>query len=341
MSLTLITGAPGWIGTRFVRALLDGLAEGPRRLRCLVQPGVDASALRLSDRVEIVPGDLRDADAVRAFCRDGEEATLYHCAGVVHPPLRVRELFEVNVQGTRNLLHAAEEAGVRRVVALSSNSPAGVNPSREHRFDEQSPYKPYMSYGRSKMLMEQAVQASQARGRLETVTLRPTWFYGPDQPERQTTFFRLIRSGKAPIVGDGGNMRSLTYVDNLCQAMLLCEHAPAANGQTYWIADARPYSMNEIVDTVERLMETEFGLKVAHKRLRLPALAGEVALWADAALQRLGLYVQKVHVLSEMDKTIACSIDKAQRELGYRPAVALEEGMRRSLAWCLDRGIAL
>jgi nucleoside-diphosphate-sugar epimerase len=341
MSLTLITGAPGWIGTRLVRTLLEGPTGEPRRLRCLVQPGVGASALRLSDRVEIVPGDLRDTGAVQAFCRDAEAATLYHCAGVVHPPLFVRELFDVNVQGTRNLLHAAEAAGVRRVVALSSNSPAGVNPSREHRFDEQSPYKPYMSYGRSKMWMEQAVQACQARGRLETVILRPTWFYGPDQPERQTTFFRMIRSGKAPIVGDGENQRSLTYVDNLCQALLLCEHASLANGQTYWIADARPYSMNEIVDTVERLMETEFGLAVAHKRLRLPSLAGEVALWADAALQKLGLYVQKVHVLSEMNKTIACSIDKAQRELGYRPAVALEEGMRRSLAWCLAQGIAL
>jgi nucleoside-diphosphate-sugar epimerase len=97
--------------------------------------------------------------------------------------------------------------------------------------------------------------------------------------------------------------------------------------------------MNEIVDTVERLLESEFGQTCAHKRLHLPSLASGVASMADAALQAIGLYHQKVHVLSEMNKTIACSVDKAERELGYRPTVELEEGMRRSLAWCVGKGI--
>jgi nucleoside-diphosphate-sugar epimerase len=92
--------------------------------------------------------------------------------------------------------------------------------------------------------------------------------------------------------------------------------------------------MNEIIDTIERLLETEFGQKCAHRRLRLPGLAGEVALAMDWALQSAGLYHQKIHVLSEMNKTIACSVDKAKRELGYAPAVSLEEGMRRSLRDC-------
>jgi nucleoside-diphosphate-sugar epimerase len=96
--------------------------------------------------------------------------------------------------------------------------------------------------------------------------------------------------------------------------------------------------MNEIVDTVERLMETEFGIACAHKRLKLPSLASEVAWLADKTLQGLGLYHQKIHVLSEMNKTIACSIDRARVELGYRPTVALEEGMRRSLQWMLAHG---
>jgi len=99
--------------------------------------------------------------------------------------------------------------------------------------------------------------------------------------------------------------------------------------------------MNEIVDTVERLMEIEFGLDVAHKRLRLPSLAGEIAWLADAFIQTLGLYQQNIHVLSEMNKTIACSVEKAQKELGYAPKVGLEEGMRRSLAWCVAKGIDL
>jgi nucleoside-diphosphate-sugar epimerase len=349
MSLTLVTGAPGWLGTRLIQVLLGGLPDVPaladpepsRRIRCLVMPGVDVSAIASLDGIEWVRGDLRDPAVARTFCQDAEGATLFHSAGVVHPTRFVRELFQVNVDGTRHLLQAAQEAHARRVMVVSSNSPAGTNPRRDHRFDECSPYNPYMGYGRSKMMMEQVVREYQAQGRMETVILRPTWFYGPCQPQRQTTFFHMIRKGTVPIVGDGENLRSMAYLDNLCQAMLLCEHQPAANGHTYWIADSRPYSMNEIVDTVERLMESEFGLAVAHRRVRLPSVAGEVAGMADAVIQGLGVYHQKIHVLSEMGKTIACSISRAQRELGYKPSVGLEEGMRRSLAWCLSAGIRI
>jgi nucleoside-diphosphate-sugar epimerase len=85
-------------------------------------------------------------------------------------------------------------------------------------------------------------------------------------------------------------------------------------------------------------MEREFGQTCAHKRMRLPGLASELALIADFTLQSLGRYHQKIHVLSEMNKTIACSVAKAQKELGYRPTVELEEGMRRSLRWCKENG---
>jgi nucleoside-diphosphate-sugar epimerase len=349
MPLTLITGAPGWIGNRLVRSFFETLPDAPspdgqgpaRTVRCLVLPDQDQALLPHSNRVEIVRGDLRDPEAVRTFCRGAEGATLFHCAGLVHPKLFVRDFFEVNVKGTRNLLQSAEEARIRRAVVLSSNSPFGTNPARDHLFDESSPYHPYMGYGRSKMQMELAVREAQSRGKLETVILRPTWFYGPDQPFRQTLFFRMIRKGQAPVVGDGENLRSMMYVDNLCQCLRLSETNPAANGQAYWVSDARPYSMNEIVDTIERLMEKELGLEVAHKRLRLPSIASEVAYCCDFTIQKLGLYQQKIHVLSEMNKTIACSVQKARKELGYNPAVELEEGMRRSLAWCMEQKIAL
>jgi nucleoside-diphosphate-sugar epimerase len=147
----------------------------------------------------------------------------------------------------------------------------------------------------------------------------------------------MIRTGKAPLVGSGLNRRSMSYVDNVCQGLMLCEQVSRAAGETYWIADRRPYTMPEIIDTVERLLETEFAVPVAHKRLRLPDIASEMALAVDAVTQAAGFYHPKVHVLSQMNKSIACSIAKAERELGYDPKIELEEGMRRSIAWMLDR----
>jgi nucleoside-diphosphate-sugar epimerase len=344
--LALVTGFPGWLGNRLVHFLHErhpdlpenGAAPSFGRVRALVMPGTDAAAIRASyPDMELVEGDIRDPAAVGRFCAGAEGATVFHLAGIIHPE-RIRDLFEINTEGTHHLLAAAAAAGVRRVVATSSNSPAGVSRDPSTRFDEASPYRPYMSYGRSKKLMEDALNAANASGALETVVTRPCWFYGPEQPPRQSTFFTMIREGKAPIVGDGEARRSMSYVDNTSLGLLLAAGSERAAGETYWLADERPYSMNEIVDTVEELLESEFGMEVAHDRMRLPSVASEVALAVDATLQRAGVYHQKIHVLSEMNKTIACSVDKARDELGYRPAVELREGMRRSIAWCLENG---
>jgi nucleoside-diphosphate-sugar epimerase len=113
--------------------------------------------------------------------------------------------------------------------------------------------------------MEQLVRAVKP-AKMETVIVRCPWFYGPRQPARQTLFFRMIRDGKAPVVGDGLNRRSMVYTDNLCQGILRAGSADAAAGQTYWIADERPYTMHEILDTVEELLEEEFGQRCAHRR---------------------------------------------------------------------------
>jgi nucleoside-diphosphate-sugar epimerase len=328
-------------------ALASGLPGQPNlkatapdaRIRCLILPGQDGSSLKaLSDKIEIVTGDLQSPADCARFCDGAKGAVVFHTAGIIHPH-RVSEFYAINVGGTVNLLEAAIKAGAKRAVVVSSNSPCGCNPHPDHLFDENSPYHPYLNYGRSKMRMELAVRERQPR--LETVLIRAPWFYGPNQPPRQSLFFQMIRQGKAPIVGSGQNLRSMSYVDNLCQGLVLAAANEQAGGKTYWIADARPYSMNEIVDTVERLLEKEFSLPCVHKRMRLPSLASEVAFVVDSALQGVGLYHQKIHVLSEMNKTIACSVSRAQKELSYKPAVELEEGMRRSLAWCLERGIKI
>jgi nucleoside-diphosphate-sugar epimerase len=337
----LVTGAAGWLGGRLVDLLLHGVPDWPPllsperdlRVRCLVLPSDDCSRLeKLGDRVEIVSGDITKKDDCTRFCMDARGAVLFHTAGIIHPR-RPWEFYSVNVHGTCNVIEAAIAAGLRRAVVISSNSPCGTNPHPDHVFDEDSPYRPYMHYGHSKMLMEQAIARYYNDKLIETAIIRAPWFYGPNQPPRQSQFFRMIRDGKGPIVGSGENRRSMAYVDNLCQGLILVAQCGNANGQVYWIADERPYTMNEILDTVERLLETEFGQTCVHRRLRLPSIASEVAYVMDGMLQRLGTYNQQIHVLSEMNKTIACSIEKAKSELGYQPTVALEEGMRRSLKW--------
>jgi nucleoside-diphosphate-sugar epimerase len=343
----LVTGAPGWLGTRLIETLIHGLPDMPalaagspdRPIRALVLRGQGLSELQaLGGNLEIIEGDLTRPETLGAFFENAAGATVFHCAGVIHPTRGVKQFYAVNEGGTRHMIDAAERAGIRRFIHVSSNSPIGCNPSAERLFDESSPYNPYMNYGRSKKLAEDLVNAAEQRGHLETVIIRPPWFYGVRQPARQSLFFTMIKNGGAPIVGGGRNLRSMAYVDNICQGLMLCERTPSARGNTYWIADRRPYTMNEIVDTVERLLETEFDFEVAHKRLRLPGLAGDVAYLADKLLQGMGLYHQKIHVLSEMNRHIACRIDKAERELGYDPKIELEEGMRRSIAWVLEHG---
>jgi nucleoside-diphosphate-sugar epimerase len=256
---------------------------------------------------------------------------------MIHPR-RVREFYRVNVDGTNALLEAAVRAGAKRFVHVSSNSPLGCNPHHEHRFDEASAYNPYMHYGRSKKLAEDLVNARHAAGKIETVIVRAPWFYGPGQPPRQTTFFTMIKDGKVPMVGGGENLRSMAYVDNLVQGLLLAEASAGADGRTYWIADRRPYSMREIVTTVADVLEQDFGMEVRRAWVNLPGIVSECALLADKTIQGLGFYHQKIHVLSEMNKNIACSVRRAEQDLGYDPKVELREGMARSVKALLDEG---
>jgi nucleoside-diphosphate-sugar epimerase len=165
------------------------------------------------------------------------------------------------------------------------------------------------------------------------VILRPCWFYGPNQPLRQTTFFKMIKGGHPIVVGRGDNLRSMSYVDNTVQGMLLARDVERAAGQTYWITDRRPYSFIEILQTVGKLLD------VSIRPRYLPKFAGDCARLADSLMQMAGVYNQEVHVAGELGESIAVSIDKAVTELGYAPEIELEEGMRRSIAWCRAQGV--
>jgi nucleoside-diphosphate-sugar epimerase len=331
----LVTGAPGWLGSSLVTALAKGfqsgpVEQGPEAVRVLAAPGSDVRSLKDLGDVEVAIADLRDPHLTDGVC--DEVDTVFHCAGIIHPK-RIQDLYDINVTGTRNLLEAAVAAKVRRFVLVSSNSPAGMNESSTRLMLESDPPRPYLNYGLSKLQAEWAVNDAYRGRRIEGVIVRPCWFYGPNQPARQTKFFMMIKNGHPPVFGKGDNLRSLSYVDNAVQGLILARDVERAAGQTYWITDRRPYSWIEILETVAKVLD------VSIRPRYVPAFASDVCRLADSLLQMTGLYNQEIHVAGELAASIAVSSDKAIRELGYDPQIELEEGMRRSIEWCRGHGV--
>ena len=337
---TIVTGATGWFGRALLTALTDSAGTHHRRsVRALTT--TTAALGELPADVEAVVGDVRTSAGLTDLFADipsGHSVDVIHAAGVIHPATP-SDWVEVNARGTANIAAKARAAGVRRFVHVSSNSPFGTNPHPGDVFRNEEPYDPYLGYGRSKMLAELRLLDEVDHG-LDAVIVRPPWFYGPHQPARQTRFFTMVRTGRFPIVGDGRQRRSMVYIDDLVDGVIRAELAECPAGRGWWIADAWPYEVNEIVSAVKDALGAA-GLDVAARQLHVPAVVSRAAAAADAALQRLHRYVAGLHVLGELGTTIACDISAARRDLGYEPSVGLAEGMRRSVEWCLARGIVL
>jgi len=324
----LVTGAPGWLGSR----LAEVLREKERAVRCLVLPGLNDAHLRETD-AEIFRGDLSDSESLKGVCAGVK--TVFHCAGLIHPR-RIRQMYEVNVAGTKNILEEAIGAGVDRFIYVSSNSAGGINTSRDRLMRESDAPRPYRHYGLSKHKAEEIVLEAFKKGRIRASIVRPCWFYGIRQPKRQTTFFKMIKKGNPVVFGDGNCLRSMSYIDNVIDALFLVEEKDVSSGKVYWIADERPYPVIEIYRTIAELL----GVKEFRPRF-IPAFVSGACEAADGLLQAAGLYVKEVHVAGEMNRDIACSIKKAREELGYEPRVDLKEGMRQSIEWCRAQGLEL
>ncbi len=340
----LITGANGWLGKTLVNSLVNGIAnsqnlENPQKnltIKCMVMPDEDVGLLKsFSENISIVEGNLNNKEDCNFFTQDSKGAILFHCAGIIHPK-KVSDFYKINVQGTTNILEEAHKCKIKRAIIISSNSPFGTNLSNNHTFDEHSDYNPYLNYGKSKMLMEKQAIKFAVDGKLEIVIIRAPWFYGPYQPLRQIRFYKMIRDGKVPIVGNGENMRSMACTINISQALIRAALKEDLKNDIFWISDQNPYSFNEIIDIIRNVMEDEFDIKCKKRVLRLPGILSETAYIVDKIIQGFGFYNQEIHVLSEMNKTIACSIDKANSVLEYKPTLSLYEGTKVSIASALN-----
>jgi oxidoreductase len=305
----LVTGASGFIGGH----LSQRLAQEGRAVRCLVRSTSDTSLLEHLG-VEIVVGDLTSPGSLaRAVegCR-----VVFHCGALVSDWATIREIEQVNVEGTRNLLEASVGASLQRFVHFSTTDVHGAR----------------NWYARTKRQAEAAV--SRAKG-LDVVILRPATVYGPRSTEVIGEIGGAIRGGHMLLVDRGRAVAGLCYVDNLIDAAILASDHEAARGRAFDISDGLDITWRRFVDDLAA------GLGAARVRWSLPyRLANGIAFTLEHGYRLLrrttGLRTrpllsrQAVHVMG-VDQSFP---DRTARELlGWEPRVDYATGLEATLAW--------
>ena len=302
MTKVLVTGGAGFIGSNLVRALL----ERGEQVRVLDNFSTGSRANLDGLEVEIVEGELRSYERVHNAVRGTE--TVFHLGALGSVPRSVQDPLTssaVNVEGTLNVLLAARDEGVQRVVYSSSTSVYGT--SREMPTSEASPPDPISPYGVAKLAAERyCVAFSRVYDSFETVVLRYFNVFGPRQsPFSQYAaviplFITAIAAGDpVTIHGDGEQSRDFTYVDNVVDATMRAAGAQGANGRAFNVAGGAPASVNHVAETIGGILG-----KPVEKRFEPPRSGDIRDSWADLAA--------------------------AREVLGYEPSVSLEDGLRRT-----------
>jgi UDP-N-acetylglucosamine 4-epimerase len=300
----LVTGGAGFIGSH----LVDALVAGGAVVRVLddFSSGSRDNLAHLRGRLEVVAGDVRDLAACRSAC--GGTRYVFHLAALGSVPRSLEDpasTIAANVGGTANVLSAAVEAKVGRVVYASSSAVYGDSPELPQREGEEG--TPLSPYALSKAMGEQlAAQFARSFG-LETVGLRYFNVYGPRQkpggPYAAVVprFLAAAAAGAAmEIHGDGEQSRDFTHVDDAVSATLLAATAPsAACGRAYNVAGGSSVTVNALAATLAALAGSSTPSR------RLPGRPGDV-------------------------RHSRADLVAAADQLGYRPRVALEDGLRRT-----------
>ncbi len=305
MSFYLVTGGAGFIGSHLAEELerrgervrvADSLITGHRR---------NLAHLRT---VELVEGDLADLDVARTAV-DGVDYVL-HQAAIPSVPRSVTDPItsnRANIDATLNLLVAARDAGVRRVVYAGSSSAYGDTPTLPKR--EDMPTDPLSPYALQKLVGEQYLRLFTRLYGLETVTIRYFNVFGPRQDPSSaysgviSLFATRMLEGRAPTIqGDGGQTRDFTYVANVVDGVLRACTAPRASGEVINVAVGGRISINELCATIASVLGSTV------KPEYTPPRAGDV-------------------------RDSQADITRAREILGYQPIVSFEEGLRRTLEW--------
>jgi UDP-glucose 4-epimerase len=313
MTTCLITGVAGFIGSALARAAL-GQGDRVRGIDNF-STGKRENLGEILSRIDFREIDLLDLEALREACV-GVDYVL-HEAAIPSVPKSVLDPLasnRANVDGTLNLLVAARDAKVKRVVYAASSSAYGDTPTLPKR--EDMPPNPISPYAVAKLAGEHYMISFYRCYGLETVCLRYFNVFGPRQDPTSpysgvlAKFITRMLKGETPVIfGDGSQSRDFTYIDNVVQANLRAIKAPASEiaGRVFNAATGHRVDLNETFQLLKKLT----------------GYSGEVKYEAERA--------------GDIKHSLA-DISRAQQHLGYAPAIDFEEGLRRTVEWYRKKG---
>ncbi len=326
----LITGATGFIGGH----LAERLATEGVPVRCLVRATSDTSLLETLD-VDITRGDLTDGRSVARAAKGCQY--VFHCGALVSDWATTGEIEQINVVGTRNVLEAAVEARVRRLVHLSTTDVYGYPGAPA--IDETHTATRFRNwYAQTKLAAETEVRRVEQAHRMNIVILRPATVYGPRSTEVVGEISRAIRAGNMLLVDGGRAIAGLCYIDNLVDAAVLALRHESAPGHAFNVTDGLDITWKEFTSGLAE------GLGCSEVRWSLPYwIASSVGFSLEHGYRLLRkttrrsmqplLSRQAVHV---MGRNQSFSNRKARELLGWEPRVDYAGGLQATLSWLRD-----
>ncbi len=323
----LISGGSGFVGAHLVRRLLD---RGHRVTSLDKSPGLFDDELR-SKGATLLAGSVTELDdVVRAMT--GAEL-VYHLASPFGDILQPDSAYwDIEVNGTRNVMQAAKRLGVRRVVHCSTQGVHGI--ITRPPGNEDSPIAPRDYYCYSKAEGEKVCREFMANG-MDIVIVRPTSVYGPGDTRGWLKLYRMVAKGWFLMIGNGRTMNHPVYVENLVDLFELCGTSPAAKGRIYLAGDEEPVTLNDLVNEVGAAL----GSNVRIIRFPWYGLAWFAAMTVELASKAFKIRPPVFRRrLSWFRTNRAFQIDRAKAELGYAPRVRLRDGLSRTAYWYRQAG---
>jgi len=316
MTSYLVTGGAGFLGINLVRHLLE---RGHTVASLDVAP-FDYADCR--DRVEAIEGDIRDADTVQRAAQ-GKDIVVHAAAAL--PLYKPADIFSTDVDGTRNVLSAARDAGAERVVHISSTAVYGI--PDHHPIYEDDPLEGVGPYGEAKVAAEEVCLEFRRQGMCVPI-LRPKSFIGPERLGVFALLYDWAQDGKGfPILGKGHNRYQLLDVEDLCDAIsLACTLDADTAGDTFNIGAKAFQTFREDLQAV--LDEAGYGKRI----VGIPAGPAIFTLRVLEALHLSPLY-KWVYETAATESFV--SVEKAERVLGFTPRFSNRDALLRNFEWYL------